>query len=380
MRLLFLHGPAAAGKFTVARELAARTGFALYHNHLVVDEVLQRHAFGTPEFVAERDRLWRAYFHEHPGSAQPDVIFTFNPENSVPQEFVDWLFEALPRRGVHLCSVELCASEEALEGRLGSDQRQQFGKLTDVALYRRLREQGVFHTPFVPRTDLRLDTTDLAPDAAAERIVQRFQLELAERAAEPICDRCQRPTARGDLVQIGRSCVCAACKALELQRLREHGPEPGDATSSPALRGVRGWLLTFCIYHVLFAPLMLALYVALSWQELTSPSYLGSHAMIEDGVSGFLILLCGGVGLLLWSGHRRAPSVALRCLYFSLVCSAALHVFRVLTRFDASAEPGQFLFLEFPVYALDLSILIAWIVYLKRSRRVRNTYGQPAER
>lgn len=61
MRLLFLHGPPATGKYTVGRELAALTGWELYHNHLVVDEVLARHAFGTPGFVAERDQRWRAH-------------------------------------------------------------------------------------------------------------------------------------------------------------------------------------------------------------------------------------------------------------------------------------------------------------------------------
>ncbi len=39
MRLVLIHGPAAAGKLTVAREVARLTGAALFHNHLVVDAV-----------------------------------------------------------------------------------------------------------------------------------------------------------------------------------------------------------------------------------------------------------------------------------------------------------------------------------------------------
>ena len=50
MPLLFLHGPPATGKLTVARELAALTGWELFHNHLVVDAVLRDHPFGTPGF------------------------------------------------------------------------------------------------------------------------------------------------------------------------------------------------------------------------------------------------------------------------------------------------------------------------------------------
>ncbi len=36
MRLVFIYGPPGVGKLTVARELAALTGFKLFHNHLTV--------------------------------------------------------------------------------------------------------------------------------------------------------------------------------------------------------------------------------------------------------------------------------------------------------------------------------------------------------
>lgn len=177
MPLLFLHGPAAAGKYTVARELAALTGLELYHNHLVVDEVLKSHAFGTPGFVAERDRRWRAHFGTVLRRTPPGrIIFTFNPENSVPQEFIDWLFSAVPAAGVALHSVEITAPEGVLESRMGSAQRRGFRKLVDLDLYRKLREAGTFLTPVIPRTDLVLDTSALAPADAAKRIRDHFRL------------------------------------------------------------------------------------------------------------------------------------------------------------------------------------------------------------
>ncbi len=176
MHLLFLHGPPAAGKYTVARELAALTGFELYHNHLVVDEVLKAHAFGTPGFVVERDRRWREFFAQFPAPGRANIIFTFNPENTVPQAFIDWLFTEPARRGVKLTSVEVTASEDAIESRLASKQRQQFKKLTDVALYRQLRDSGTFATPHIPRTDLRIDSGVTTPGAAARQIADCFQL------------------------------------------------------------------------------------------------------------------------------------------------------------------------------------------------------------
>lgn len=176
MILVFIHGAPATGKYTIGRELAALTGFELYHNHLVVDDVLQRHAFGTPGFVAERDRAWRL----HLGAAAADparrLIFTFNPENTVPQAFIDWLFHEIPARGGHLHSVALKLSEEAIESRLASEQRRGFRKLTDHALYRKLRDAGAFAKPLIPRTDLVLDGEDLSARDAATRIARHFHL------------------------------------------------------------------------------------------------------------------------------------------------------------------------------------------------------------
>ncbi|NCS98135.1 MAG: hypothetical protein GW762_06140, partial [Candidatus Pacebacteria bacterium] len=39
MQLIFIYGPPAAGKLTIARELANLTNFRLYHNHLAGDLV-----------------------------------------------------------------------------------------------------------------------------------------------------------------------------------------------------------------------------------------------------------------------------------------------------------------------------------------------------
>lgn len=176
MILVFIHGAPATGKYTIGRELAALTGFELYHNHLVVDDVLARHAFGSPGFVAERDHAWR----HHLGTAATDparrVIFTFNPENTVPQAFIDWLFREVPDRGGQLFSIALKLSEESIEARLASEQRRGFRKLTDHTLYRQLRADGAFTKPLIPRSNLVLDCEHLSARDAAARIARHFRL------------------------------------------------------------------------------------------------------------------------------------------------------------------------------------------------------------
>lgn len=171
MKLLFLHGPPAVGKLTVAREVAARTGWRLLHNHLTVDLVLSVYDFGTPGFVALREEIWLAVIRRALADRLPGLIFTFNPESSVPQRFIDELFAEVPRKGGKIVSVGLHAPEEEIERRLGAASRREHGKLVDLALYRRLREAGAFASPRIPQNRLLLDTVALTPAEAAARIV-----------------------------------------------------------------------------------------------------------------------------------------------------------------------------------------------------------------
>ncbi|MBW4552200.1 MAG: AAA family ATPase [Aphanocapsa sp. GSE-SYN-MK-11-07L] len=70
MELLFIYGPAAAGKLTIGRELAKLTGFRLFHNHLTVDAVTAVFDFGSEPFIKLREQIWLSVFQE---AAQNDV-------------------------------------------------------------------------------------------------------------------------------------------------------------------------------------------------------------------------------------------------------------------------------------------------------------------
>ncbi len=178
MILLFIYGRPATGKLTIARKLVTQTDFQLYHNHIAVDEALQLHAFGTPGFIEKRERLWREFFVKAAKAQPHGVIFTFNPENSVPQTFIDWLFGGWAETGgVRIISVELLARETTIEARLDASQRRHFKKLTDANLYRQLRQRGIFESPLIPKTDLRIDTDKLSADESAREIVAHFNLK-----------------------------------------------------------------------------------------------------------------------------------------------------------------------------------------------------------
>ena len=165
MKLVFLHGAPAVGKLTVARELATRTGFRLFHNHLTVDLVSSLFSFGSEPFVLLREQIWLAAFAE---AARNNVslIFTFNPERTVRERFVQDTLDVVSSAGGEVVFVELTCTEEELERRIEDASRKEFGKLASIEQYRSLKDAGAFHFPRLPN-GICLDTTyQLAADTA----------------------------------------------------------------------------------------------------------------------------------------------------------------------------------------------------------------------
>src|SRR5580658_9529338 len=106
MKLVFLYGAAASGKLTIGREIAALTGFALFHNHLVVDAVAAVFPFGSEQFIKLRQQFWLAMFHEA-AEAGRSLIFTFTPEATVASDFPDQVRQTVEAAGGELIFVRL---------------------------------------------------------------------------------------------------------------------------------------------------------------------------------------------------------------------------------------------------------------------------------
>jgi broad-specificity NMP kinase len=57
VKVIFIHGPPAAGKLTIASLLSEMTGLPLFHNHLTVDLVKSLFEFGSPGFIKLREEI-----------------------------------------------------------------------------------------------------------------------------------------------------------------------------------------------------------------------------------------------------------------------------------------------------------------------------------
>ena len=176
MLLLCIYGPAASGKLTVARELGARTGFPVFHNHLVVDMLTPVFGFGSPPFVELREHVWLKVLARAAEELIPGVIFTFTPERTVHHDFIARLAETMRAAGTETVFIELTCPEEELERRMEDPSRFEYGKVHSLAQYRSLRDAGAFQYPPIPNTRLTIDTSVTQPTEAADTIIKQFAL------------------------------------------------------------------------------------------------------------------------------------------------------------------------------------------------------------
>jgi chloramphenicol 3-O-phosphotransferase len=177
MKLIFIWGGPASGKLTVARELARMTGLPLFHNHLVVDALLERLPFGDPEFIRLREAMWMAGFETAATSGQ-SMIFTFQPEDTVVEGFPERVVELVRGLGGKVNFARLVVSPEEQERRLSNDSRREFRKMVSIDLLRSLRAQFAQSEAAMPAADVVIDTELDSPTEAAQQIAERFGLSL----------------------------------------------------------------------------------------------------------------------------------------------------------------------------------------------------------
>ena len=176
-QLVVIYGPPASGKLTVARQLSRLTNLKIFHNHLTVDLLLSVFEFGSPAFVALREQIWLSVMLEA-CVTKTGLIFTFAPERTVSDGFLNRLVDEARSCGADVRLVELVCSEHAIEQRLADSSRKAFGKLSSLEEYRRLRAAGVFEVPNTLTPDLVIDTVVVSPEDSATLIADLLKETL----------------------------------------------------------------------------------------------------------------------------------------------------------------------------------------------------------
>lgn len=175
MKLIFIWGSAASGKLTVGQALAAQTGIRLFHNHLVVDALLEKLAFGEPEFIRLREAMWMTVF-DRAASAGQSLIFTFQPEPTVEAGFAERVKAVVEGHGGAVRFVRLLVSRETQDARIANDSRMAFRKLVSPEMLRERRPGFEAAEAAMPAADMVIDTELDEAIEAARNIAEAFGL------------------------------------------------------------------------------------------------------------------------------------------------------------------------------------------------------------
>jgi hypothetical protein len=188
MTLIVLFGPPAVGKMSVGLEVQRKTGLRLFHNHMIIDPVLQLFPFGSQPFVNLVGEFRRRVFEEVAASGLPGMIFTYvwaldDPEDKT---HIDGLVKVFADRGSPVYYIELEATQaerlarnetplRLAEKRPKRDIDQSRRNLLDADRRHRLNTRGDF---FYPDVHLKIENTHLTPEVVAQHIIEYCGLSV----------------------------------------------------------------------------------------------------------------------------------------------------------------------------------------------------------
>lgn len=174
--LVFLYGPPASGKLTVAQALAKLTGYRVFHNHLTIDLVRSLFDWGEGPFWSLVDRYRLEFIDAAAEAGLPGLIFTFVYARGADDAFVARIVDAVARHRGRVVFVRLTCEPKELARRVRLPSRRAYHKMSRVTALRDLlaRHDLFFDVPYPD--NLVIDTTRIRPGRTARMIAERFRL------------------------------------------------------------------------------------------------------------------------------------------------------------------------------------------------------------
>lgn len=177
MKLVIIIGSGAVGKMTVGQELMKITDLHLFHNHMMIEPVIEIFDSFDGNVI---QRLREVIFEEFLRSDQEGMIFTFMWAFDMPSDR-EYIMNVAKKFDEVYC-VELVADQSVrlernrTENRLKNKASKRDLSISDQRLIREDTNHRLVslegEIPF--ENYLRIDNTNLAPDAVAKIIKEQF--------------------------------------------------------------------------------------------------------------------------------------------------------------------------------------------------------------
>ena len=181
MKLVVLIGDSAVGKMTVGQELMKRTGLRLFHNHMMIEPVIEIFGAFNGHVIQQ---LREVIFREFAKSDNEGMIFTFMWAFDMPSDwdYITRVADIFKEQGADIYYVELIASQEVRLQRNETENRLRHKaskRDLEASRARLLRDDENYRCVSLPgeipfENYLRIDNTNISAEEAAAMIKERF--------------------------------------------------------------------------------------------------------------------------------------------------------------------------------------------------------------
>ena len=175
MKVIFLYGPPASGKFTISKKLAEKTGISLFHNHLTFDLAEVLYEPFTKPFSDYCENIRLGVFGDAK-FAHRDLIFTFFyiPPDDI--SFVNQIIHIAGEGNVKFIKIE--ASIDTLLDRVENVDRAKYSKINSKSVLARYLKENNWNQSIEKTDSIIINTDNLTPDEAVQKIIEGYDLRL----------------------------------------------------------------------------------------------------------------------------------------------------------------------------------------------------------
>lgn len=177
MKLVFLYGPPAVGKLTVAQELHNKLGYKLLYNHMIINLIDNLFPFHNPS-RRKLTREFRIRIIEEAIENNLNLIVTAGTAGSPTLfDYFAELIQLVESKGGQVYMVHLTADNETLLERVEDDFRKQHGKnFGKKEMQELISKYTILFDKFSKKEHITIDTRKYSPQESAEKIITHYKL------------------------------------------------------------------------------------------------------------------------------------------------------------------------------------------------------------